>query len=76
MTKAELQAIEGIIARLKKQNCGCHNAIGTEGLVKLANFLDMEVVSRIYLNTWVIPALELLLPGEKRNPTLAAKLAK
>lgn len=75
MTKTELQAIEGVIARLKKPNCGCANTFTADELVAQVNAQGIEAVSRIYLDTWIIPALELLLPGEKRNPSLAARLA-
>ena len=34
-----------------------------------------EAVSRLYLDTWVIPALELLI-AEKRDPKLAEALSR
>ena len=30
--------------------------------------------ARVYLETWVIPALEMILPGEKRDTRLARSL--
>lgn len=76
LTQDERATIENLIKRLTSPNCGCHNQIGTEELVKLANEKGIEAVSRIYLDTWVIPALKLLLPGEKRNPKLARSLSR
>ena len=75
MTKDEIATIQNIIRRLKQPNCGCSNGIGTEELVALANSQGIEAVSRLYLDTWVVPALEQLLPGDKRNPKLARQLS-
>lgn len=80
LTTHEEQTIRNLIDRLSLPNCGCHNPLGTEKLVEAVNnFADgsarLEVVSRLYLDTWVIPALRLLLPGEIRNPELASKLS-
>lgn len=75
LTQAEAATIENIIARLKQPNCGCSNGLNTEQFVKQVNELGIEAVSRLYLNTWIIPALELLLPGESRNPDLARRLS-
>lgn len=75
LTQAEAATIENIIARLKEPNCGCSNGFGTEELVTQVNDLGIEAVSRLYLSTWIIPALELLLPGDERNPDLARRLS-
>lgn len=75
MTKTEIAAIQNVIARLKKPNCGCSNGFGTEEIVKAANDQGIEAVSRLYLDTWVIPALELLI-AEKRDPKLAEALSR
>lgn len=75
MTKTETAAIKNVIKRLKEPNCGCSNGFDADDLVKLANSAGIEAVSRSYLDSWIIPALELLLPGDKRNPDLAARLA-
>lgn len=78
LTKLEEQAIRNVIDRLKQRNCGCSfgpNSHETQA-VKAINVLPqrVEAVSRIYLDTWVIPGLELLLP-EKRNVKLAVGLS-
>jgi hypothetical protein len=75
MTKAELNTIRNIIARLNKQNCGCSNAANADALVGLANAQNIQCVSRIYLDTWVVGALECLLP-ESRDPRLAESLSR
>nr|DAP64254.1 MAG TPA: hypothetical protein [Caudoviricetes sp.] len=77
MTKTEIAAIQNVIKRLKKENLGCSLPTGT--LAKLPEQSEehasrIEYVSRLYLDTWVIPALELLLPGNRRNPELARDL--
>ncbi|MFC4524962.1 hypothetical protein [Cupriavidus pinatubonensis] len=45
---------------------------------KLLNEAGFDVVSRIYNESWVLPALELLLPNEeaRRDPTLAESLSR
>jgi len=75
MNKTEQATIRNIVARLKKPNCGCANSIGTEQIVAAANEKGIEAVSRLYLDTWVIPALELLLSGERHNVELARDLS-
>jgi len=67
MSKTVITTIHNLIARLKKPNCGCSNGFGTEEIVKAANAQGVEAVSRIYLDTWIIPALELLI-AEGRTP--------
>lgn len=77
MTKTEVQTIQNLITRLKLPNCGCsldpwqHAAY----LTQRGTEADVAIVTRLYLNTWVIPSLEMLLPGEGRNPQLAARLS-
>lgn len=76
MTRKEQETIQNIIDRLSSPNCGCHNGIGTEKLVAEVNAKGIEAVSRLYLESWVIPALRLLLPGEDRNVDLAYRLSR
>lgn len=78
MTKTEIKTIQNVINKLKKENLGCSLPSGT--LAKLPEQSEehidrIEYVSRLYLDTWIIPALELLLPGNRRNPELARDLA-
>ena len=60
MNKTEIATIKNVIARLNKPNCGCSNNMNADEVVKAANEMGIEAVSRLYLNTWIIPALELL----------------
>jgi len=84
MTREELETVQNIIDRLKAPDCGC----GGMGINRARKILveteiesqmygtKIELVSRTYLDTWVIPALEMLLPGERRNTKLAVKLSR
>jgi hypothetical protein len=72
MTKGEIETIRNIVARLKEPRCGSgapwpgeteHQARGYEG------------VSRVYLDSWIIPALAHLLP-EDRDVELAERLSR
>lgn len=76
MTKTEIQALQNVIERLKQPNCGCSNGCLTRRVVEQANALGIEAVSRIYLDTWIVPALQLLLPGPERDPELAEELSR
>lgn len=82
MTNQELDTIRNIIARLKKRDCGCsHSFIGPDNnselkaAVETLNAREIECVSRIYLDTWVIGALERLLP-ESHDPKTAVALSR
>lgn len=85
MTKAEIRTIENIIARLKSPNLGCGHMPGIVERIAELNALPsgdergagqrLEVASRVYLDTWLIGALECLLPGEGRDPGLACRLS-
>lgn len=76
LNKSEIRVLQNVIARLKKPNLGCCNQMGLEELVKLANENGVEAVSRIYLDTWVIPTLELLLKGGRYSVQLAETISK
>jgi len=84
MTKTEQQVLRNIIARLNRPNCGCYNSDSVAGTVAIANDHGVECVARIYLDTWIIPALEYLLPGNDpgnplnkvRDPDLARRLSR
>lgn len=75
MTRKEQEVISNIIERLSAPNCGCHNGFGTENIVAEANAKGIEAVSRLYLDSWVIPALRMLLPGKGRDIDLACRLS-
>ena len=75
MTKSEQEVVSNIIERLSAANCDCCNDMGAEKIVAEANAKGIEAVSRLYLDTWVIPALQMLLSGEGRNVELARRLS-
>jgi hypothetical protein len=76
MSQKEQETIQNIIDRLSLTNCGCHIGMGREKLVAEVNGKGIEAVSRLYLESWVILALRLLLPGEDRNVDLAWRLSR
>lgn len=65
MNKKEKQVIANIIERLHSKNLGCSNGFGTEQVVTEANEKGIECASRLYIDTWIIPALEILLIEDK-----------
>jgi len=86
MTKQEIETIRNIVARLKEKNLGCSHGAGIGKLVEALNTRSfdgkpregsdrVEAASRIYLDTWIIPSLEMLLP-EQRNPDLAVRMSR
>lgn len=86
MTKDEIATIENLIARLSEENCGCSPGPGTLKKIDAAGIrtkadpekttaTEYAVVSRIYLNTWIIPSLQMLLPGSDRAPKLARSMS-
>lgn len=76
MTKGEIETLQNIIARLKQPNCGCSGAFDSDREIVAANSKGLEAPSRLYLDTWIIGALELLLPGKSRNVDLAVRLSR
>ena len=83
MKVGEEQVIRNVIERLKKRHCGCLNTIFNASVVKAVKLAEttqgsetIEVVARIYLDTWVIPALELLLEEGQENIGLALRLSR
>ena len=75
MTNKEQEVIQNIIDRLSAPNCGCHNGFETDKIVAEANGQGIECVARLYLDSWVIPALKMMLPGEGHNVDLARRLS-
>lgn len=83
MTKGEAQTIRNLIERLQKRHCGCANGVefnaAIKQMVELSDTLEKydttSVVSRLYLNTWIIPSLQMLLP-ESRNVDLAERMSR
>lgn len=81
LTFGEAETIQNIIRHLKARDCGCsHSApfMSKEQIHALHVLHDMEceVASRIYLDTWIIPALEMLLPGDGRDVDTAVLLSR
>ena len=72
MTKGEIQTIRNIVARLKKERCGCAAPMNAKN-ERLAH--DYEAVSRLYIDTWLISPLERLLPGDNRDVALAERMS-
>lgn len=75
MTKTEIAAIENVIRRLKEPRCGGADPFPDHHAKLEYQVPGYEGVSRIYLNTWIIGALECLLPGEDHDPKLARDLS-
>ena len=75
MTQIEIQTLQNLIDRLKKPNCGCASSLCRKALIEQYNENGIEAVDRLYLDTWVISVLKLLLPGEHHDPKLARSLS-
>lgn len=71
LSKTEQQVIENVIKRLK---CQPHPG----GQSREADHVReaLRGPAALYLETWVIPALELLLPGDKRSPQSALQISR
>ncbi len=87
MTKTEIETIRNIVARLKEQNLGCSHTSGAALQIEALNTRKvdgqpregserLEVASRIYLDMWIIPSLEYLLPGDEHDPALALRMSR
>jgi hypothetical protein len=71
MTKTEIETIENVIRCLKGGRDGAK--------VRSSPSITEKLISddmRLWLDTWVIGALECLLPGDGRDPRLAVKLSR
>lgn len=77
MTKTEERVLRNVIRRLKCEPI--KNWGGVPGNTQQGESDEVRNALRgdaaIYLDTWVIPALELLLPGDRRDPALAQRLS-
>ena len=62
MNSKEIETIRNLIKRLQKPNLGCSNNLSTVSIVDSANSAGIECASRVYMDTWIIGALECLLP--------------
>lgn len=74
MTKQELETIRNIIDRLQKPHLGCALHKEEEEAARLLA-PGADVVSRIYIDTWLIGPLLHLLP-EARDPGLAVRMSR
>ena len=74
MTKTEIATLQAVIRRLK-----CEPVRWQDGTLRPGEADEVREALRgpaaLYLDTWVIPALEMLLPGENRDPELARRIA-
>ena len=83
MTQAEVETIRNIIERLRKPDCGCSHGPGLADRLAALNprgddttpAMRIEAVSRVYIDTWLVVALECLLP-ESRDTKLAVRLSR
>lgn len=81
MNNRQRQTIEQISARLKEPHLGA--AVGgpldseeVNKAIELLQSRGFEVTSRLYLNTWIIPALDLMLSSEASAQKLALSLSR
>jgi hypothetical protein len=75
MTQNEIRTIRNIIKRLQMADCGCSNSLVGEEVDKAIETLHearIEAVSRIYIDTWLVGALECLLPESRDTATAVA----
>lgn len=66
MTKGEIETIRNIVERIRSERMGA-----AEGILSCTDKQN----GRIYINSWIIGPLELLLP-ENRNVELARRLSR
>ena len=73
MTKTEVATIQAVINRLR-----CEPFRLPDGRVRKGESDEVHRAltgpARFYLETWVIGALELLLPGDDRDPAAALRI--
>lgn len=69
MTKTGQDALRRLIKRLESPSLGGVYRHIHEGIPKLPE--GLEPVSRVYVGTWLIGPLKLLLDGPDRDPALA-----
>lgn len=67
MTKTEIAALQNLLDRLRSPRLGA-----AEGYCEGVD----DSQSRLYLQSWIIGPLELLLPGPDRNPDLARRMLR
>ncbi|ATI15695.1 hypothetical protein [Bordetella phage vB_BbrM_PHB04] len=81
MNQRQRHTIEQIAARLKKPHAGASvgGPLDSEEVNKAIELLQskgFEVTSRLYLNTWVIPPLDLMLSDAAHDQKLALDLSR
>lgn len=80
MNKRQRQTIEQVAARLKKPHAGAApRHLFRDDINKAIELLQAngyEVTSRIYLDTWVIPPLELMLSASALDQKTALSLSR
>lgn len=81
MNQTQRRTISNIVRRLKNTNIGCSvgGPMDPEKINKAIELLNNNgyvVASRLYVNSWVIPALELTLETGAHNHKLAESISK
>ena len=71
MTQGEIETIKNVIAKLNGGRNG-HKCLSSDEITAMLNNPRMAN----WLDTWVIGALECLLPGPGRNVELGRKLSR
>lgn len=76
LTQTERGIITNIIARLKRERLGCAEPFPDATAAKEQQAPGYEGVSRLYVNTWLIGPLELMLSDEPNDKRAALSMSK
>lgn len=74
LSNTEQEVIQNVISRLRCEPVKLQNGTTMNGEADEVREA-LTGPAKLYLDTWVINALEMLLPGERRNPQLARRLS-
>lgn len=77
MNKTEQEIIKNIIKRLQEPNCGA--SVRPSLIVAVMNASrgeEIEIITRLYIDTWLIAPLQTMLPGEGRSLQLGLSLSR
>lgn len=76
MTKKERQVITNIINRLKCERLGCAEPFPDASAAQEKQAHGYEGVSRLYVNTWLIGPLELMLSDKQDALDTAVSMSR
>lgn len=76
MTKTERETIENLIKSLKMPRAGCSEPFPDVSAKEEKQANGYEGVSRLYLDTWIIGPLELLLSDEPGSSETARRMSR